>query len=255
MLDRFQMTSCRQCTTPLDYSLPLLKARSNDKRADTLLYQEIVGSLNHLAVYSRPDISFSVSKLSQFLTEPTETHLSAARHVLRYLKFSQHYCITYGNSEHNLNAFGYADADWGSDENDRKSFTGYVFMINNGPVAWSCHKQSTVALSTMESEYMSLSDATREAIARKQFFEDLRIHVNTPLLHSDNQSALSITANPIQYQRSKHIDIRYHFIRHSVQNDKVNVDYIPTDMQVADVLTKALSSVKHHNAVKLLRLC
>jgi hypothetical protein len=179
--------------------------------------------------------------------------MTAARHVLRYLKGTVHYCITYGNAR-NLNILGYADADWGSDINDRISFTGYVFNINNAPVAWSCHKQSSVALSTMESEYMSLSDATREAIARHQFFKDLQILVNNPILYSDNQAALSIAQNPVHYQRSKHIAIRYHFIRHAVQNDQITIDYVPTDEQIADVLTKALKPVKHVQAIELLHL-
>ena len=238
------MTTCRPAKTPLDPSLPLLKVQQSDKRADVLLYQEIVGSLNHL----------TVSKLSQFLIDPTETHMSAARHVLRYLKYSHHYSITYGRSP-NLNVLGFADADWGSDVNDRTSFTGYVFMINNGAVTWTSHKQSSVALSTMEAEYMSLSDAAREAIARQHFLDDLRILVNTPVLHSDNQAALSIVLNPVQYQRSKHIAIRYHFIRQAAQNDMITIDYVPMDEQIADVLTKALKPVKHLKAVKLLRLC
>ena len=107
----------------------------------------------------------------------------------------------------------------------------------------------------MEAEYMSLSDAAREAIARQHFLDDLRILVNTPVLHSDNQAALSIVLNPVQYQRSKHIAIRYHFIRQAAQNDMITIDYVPTDEQIADVLTKALKPVKHLKAVKLLRLC
>ena len=254
MLHRFNMTNSRPAKTPLDPSLPLLSTQQDDKRADTLLYQEIVGSLNHLAVYSRPDISYAVSKLSQFLIDPNETHMSAARHVLRYLKYSHRYSITYGRAS-NLNILGYADADWGSDENDRTSFTGYVFMINNGAVTWTAHKQSSVALSTMEAEYMSLSDASREAIARQHFFDDLRILINTPVLHSDNQAALSIVLNPVQYQRSKHIAIRYHFIRQAAQNNMITIDYVSTDEQIADVLTKALKPIKHLKAVNLLRLC
>jgi hypothetical protein len=164
-------------------------SKHDDKRADQLLYQEIVGSLNHLAVFSRPEISFAVSKLSQFLNDPTETHMTAAQHVLRYLKGTIHYCIPYGRAP-NLNIIGYADADWGSDINNCISFTGYIFMINNGAVTWSSHKQSFVALSTMEAEYMSLSDATRKAIARHQFAKDLQILVNNPMLHSDNSSRL-----------------------------------------------------------------
>lgn len=162
---------------------------------------DFVPSSALLTPVSDTDISIAVSKLSQFPSDPSETHMTAARlgHVLRYLKCTTHYCITYGNAK-NLNILEYADADWGSNVNDRISFTGpYVFNINNAPVAWSCHKQSSVALSTMEAEYMSLSDATREAIARHQFFKDLQILINNPIFHSDNQAALLIAQNRVQY--------------------------------------------------------
>jgi hypothetical protein len=134
-----------------------------NKRADLKLqYQEMIGSLNHLAVFSRPDISNAISQLSQFLQDPTETHMKAARHILRYLKGTRHFSITYGGAKQ-FRIIGFSDANWGGDKNDRKSTTGYVFMINNGAVSWVSHKQSTVAVSTMEAEYMALSDASREA--------------------------------------------------------------------------------------------
>src|SRR5271169_498060 len=179
MMKRFRMESAATTSTPLPPSLPLLTTRSNDKKANQQLYQEIIGSLNHIAVFSRPDISCAVSQLSQFNKDPSETHLKAARHVLRYLKFTRHWRITYGNAK-TLDIRGYADANWGGDKNDRKSTTGYVFIINNGAVSWTSHKQSTVALSTMEAEYMSLSDAAREAFARCQLFRDLNITIPTP---------------------------------------------------------------------------
>ena len=119
--------------TPLPHSLPLLKATKLDRRCNQLEYTEITGSLNHLAVYSRPDIAFAVSTLSQFNSDPTTTHLQAARHVLRYLINTANYSITYGNS--NLTIHGYADANWGGDRNDRKSITGYIFFTNNGAIS------------------------------------------------------------------------------------------------------------------------
>jgi hypothetical protein len=149
-----------------------------------------------------------------------------------------------------LTANGFADADWGSDRDDRKSVTGYVFMINNGPVSWTSHKQSTVATSTMEAEYMALSDASREAIARQQLFTDLNISIPIPRLYSDNQAALAIAQNLVHHQRSKHIDIRYHFVRHTVQNDQLTIDYVPTAAQTADLLTKALGPQAHTRCIQ-----
>jgi transposase InsO family protein len=253
MIKRFRMESAATTSTPLQPSLPLLISRPNDKKADQQLYQEIVGSLNHIAVFSRPDISCAVSQLSQFNKDPNETHLKAARHVLRYLKFTRHWRITYGNAK-TMEIRGYADANWGGDKNDRKSTTGYVFIINNGAVSWTSHKQSTVALSTMEAEYMSLSDAAREVFARCQLFRGLNIIIPTPVIYSDNQGAIAISENPTNYQRAKHIDIRYHFVRQAVQNNKIRIEYIPTNEQLADVLTKSLGPQKHHHSGQLLSL-
>jgi hypothetical protein len=247
------MTDAAGASTPLPPSLPLLSAQNGDRLADQTLYQEIIGSLNHLAVFSRPDISYAVSTLSQFNQNPTETHLKAARHVLRYLKTTQDWAITYGKAK-SIDIQVYGDANWGGDKNDRKSTTGYVVMLNNGPVSWTAHKQSTVALSTMEAEYMSLSDATREVLARIQLFQDLRVTFNTPTVYSDNQGALAIAQNPVNYQRSKHIDIRYHFVRQAVQNGKVKIEYVPTSQQLADILTKPLGPLQHHRCSELLHL-
>src|SRR5438270_5485940 len=125
MLARFQTTDAHSMKVPLDSSLPLLKAMPLDKRADLKLYQEIIGSLNHLAVFSRPDISNAISQLSQFLQDPTEIHMKAARHILRYLKGTRHFSITYGGAKQ-FCIIGFSDANWGRDKNDRKSTTGYV---------------------------------------------------------------------------------------------------------------------------------
>jgi len=135
ILERFQMTNCKPSKMPLEHSLPLQKATAMDWHTDQKSYQELIGSLNHAAVFSRPDIAFAVSKLSQFNSDPTETHMKAARCVLRYLKGMIDYSITYGSMDDEI--IGYADADWGGNKADRKSTTGYVFLINGGPVSWT----------------------------------------------------------------------------------------------------------------------
>ena len=180
--------------------------------------------------------------------------MKAARHVLRYLKGTKYYSIVYGDVQSSAYAtalrskvqiIGYADADWGSDKDDRKSTTGYIFIINRGAVSWTSHKQTSNAVSTMEAEYMALSDASREAIARIQLYSDLTIYTPSPLLFSDSQSALALTGDPTNYSRSKHIDIRYHFIRDVIQKNQISVDYIPSTDQPADILTKALGPLPH----------
>ena len=152
--------------------------------------------------------------------------MQASRHVLRYLLNKSNYSITYSGS--NLASHGYADANWGGDRNDRKSTTGYIFFVNNSAVSWTSYKQMTVALSTMEVEYMSLFDASREALDQLQLFNDIRTSTDITTIFSDNQGALTIATNPTNHERAKHIDIRYYFIRNWLQNNRILIDYVPT---------------------------
>jgi hypothetical protein len=256
LLARFNMIDAKTSKTPLEPGCQLLKGTPSDKLCDPTHHQELTGSLNHLAVFSYPDISFAVSKLAQFNATPTTTHWKAGLHVLRYLKLTRNYCITYKRSSIPTRVFGYADADYGSDPNDRISYTGYVFISNGGTISWNSHKQSTIAHSTMVSEYMALSDASREALARKQFGQELGVpSAWAPItILSDNQSALEIAENPANYRKAKHIDIRYHAIRHYLRNSLITVDFVPSNAQAADIFTKALGPLKHHECVELLGL-
>ena len=129
-------------------------------------------------------------------------------------------------------------------------------MCNGRPISWNSHKQSMVAHSTMEAEYMALSDASREVLARKQFGQELRVHTSSSpiIILSDNQSARDIAENPANHCKAKHIDIRYHAIHHYLPNDLIMVDYVPTNAQAADICTKALGPLKHHQCMELLGL-
>ena len=254
MAQRFQLESCNPTFTPLDHSLPLLKAEPESPRADGTLYKELTGSLNHLAICTRPDTSLSVSKLSQFNQDPTITHHNAARRILKYAISTKHYSIKYGGINKLLQIDGYADADWGSNLVDRKSTTGFIFMMNGGPISWKSGKQTTVALSTMEAELMALSDAAREILAHLTFFQTLSIELPLPILYTDNEAAESVAKHEPEYQRSKHIDIRYHFIRDHFEKGTFDIQHIPGNEQIADILTKPLPRIKHQAIVQALRL-
>ena len=251
LLSDLKMTNSRAVKTPLDPSLPLTKRRPEEKACeDVTLYQSILGKLSHMALYSRPDISFAVSKLSQFSHDPSMAHFHALKHVVRYLKGTRNYSLKYygGSSEH----IGVSDADWAQDRDDRKSYTGYAFIVNGAPVSWNSHKQSTVALSTLQAEYMALSDASRECIARSHFYEELELPIPTPVIHSDNQGALVTAQDPTNYSRTKHIDLRYHFIRDCIEDGTLAIDYVPGEDNPADIFTKALPHTKHACCLDLL---
>ena len=258
LLAKFNMTNAKSASTPFEPGTKLRMATPDDKLCNLELYQELTGSLNHLAVFSRPDITFAVSKLSKYNANPTTTHFKAALHVLRYLKGTRNYCIIYYRSTTVpiIDILGFSDSDFASDEDDRKSYTGYIFLICGGAVSWSTHKQSTVALSSMEAEYMALSDAAREALARKQLFCELQIPsgLKPITILSDSQSALDISENPARYRQAKHIDVRYHAIRHYIHDLKIEVDYSPSEHQPADLFTKALGPTKHQRFCHLIGL-
>lgn len=173
------------------------------------------------------------------MKDPTETHIKAARYVLRYLKRTCHYKIMY-IKDGMFEILGYTDGDHASDKNDRISYTGYIFKICGGLVSWTSHKQSTVAHSTLQAEYMAFSDAAHEAEARRQFYQELNFML-TPILLSDNQSALEGSENPSKYQKIKHLDICYHYIRHQIANNRIILDYIPSEQNPADALTSTYS--------------
>jgi hypothetical protein len=250
MLARFRMLDCRPESTPTNYALTLHKRLDHEAAADTKLYNQITGSVNHLAVYTRPDISFTVSQLCQYNSNPSVIHMNAALHLLRYLKGTKHFKISYGGGH--LNPLGFPDADFANRIEDRKSVTGYVWFMNNGMIMWISHTQNTVALSTKDAEYIALSECSREAIARSQFLKELQISHEIPALLCDNTSAITIARNPVHHHRTKHIDIKYHYVRHVLQEGQITIDHIESEHQPADILTKKLNSVKHRKALRIM---
>ncbi|KAH8241720.1 hypothetical protein KR032_007137 [Drosophila birchii] len=201
----------------------------------------------YLAVCTRPDLAHAVSLLSQFNSNFNQQHWTAAKRVLRYLKLSENIGLTFKKTGKNL--FGYADADWGSNIDDRRSYTGFAFMFANAAVSWESRKQRTVALSTTEAEYMAISDAAKEAVNLKLFLKETLGTQDVVVIFNDNQGAGELTRNPVFHNRTKHVDIRHHFIRELVENNEVVVKYIPTDKMRADVLTKGLCTTKHNECI------
>ncbi|KAK3716452.1 hypothetical protein RRG08_057375 [Elysia crispata] len=196
---------------------------------------------------TRPDLCFVVTKLSQYLTIPSDRHMIVAKHVLRYLKVTIQQKLTFRKSVDNLSLSSFCDSDWGNSE-DRKSITGYCFTLSRkGPlISWKSKKQQSVALSSCEAEYMAMSSATQEGKFLLALINDMNIdlHVHDFTLNCDNQGAIALSKNPVHHQRSKHIDIRYHFVRNEISNGLMKVQYVPSEENPADVFTKPVSEVK-----------
>ena len=205
------------------------------------MYQSAIGSLMYLSVCTRPDITYIVSNLARFSSKPTTDHWNAVKRVMRYLRGTTDLGIHY-SSECSNELVGYSNADWGGDENDRKSTSGYVFKLSSGAVSWRSKKQTCVALSTAEAEYIALSAAMQESLWLKRLISKLTNTKNQQItILEDNQSAIAITHNPQFHGRSKHIDIKYHFVRDHVNSGNIKLVYYPTGDMLAGMFTKSLS--------------
>jgi hypothetical protein len=273
LLAKFDMETCHSVKAPCDGNASALHALTDEETpaSDPELYRSITSSIMHLAVWTRPDISYIVNKLCQYNHNPSEIHSKSAKHLLRYIAGTLDYGITYSHKEGNAlygmfmdyndygqstPLYGYSDASGASDPDDRCSTSGYVFFYNNGAVIWASRKQKyTVALSSMESEYVALTEAAKEAAFLRKLLKSLDLAQTAPtLILTDSESALRNIKNNINHTRAKHIDTRHHYIRMAYNAGEVDIRHIPSVSQTADILTKPLGILKHAEAVKLLML-
>lgn len=239
VIDKFNLSEAKGCSTPVDVNIKLSK--NDNETVSNFPYREAVGALLFLSSVSRPDITYAVNLVSRYVSNPGAIHVNALKRIIRYLIRTKDMSIVYDN---NTELVGYSDSDFAGDLDSRKSTTGYLFLMNGGPVTWTSRKQSTVALSTTESEYMAASDAAREILWIRQFLLDIGRPQNTVSLKIDNQSAIKLIHNPVFHKRSKHIDVRYNFIREKVELEIIHIEYVESSYQLADFLTKALTLSK-----------
>ena len=247
VLARFGMDTCKPVHTPMDANAQLQKADGGAPVTDEP-YRQAIGSLMYLMVGTRPDLAFSVGKLSQFVEAPTDTHWIAVKRILRYVAGTANMCIQYSGKLDNkvTNLIGYSDSDWAGDHSDRKSTSTFVFTFCGGAISWCSRKQTIVAASTCEAEYIGLTMASKEAIWLRRLVGDIlgpRITENPLVVWSDNNGAISLTTNEALNRRNKHIDIAYHFVRDAVRRGVVKIVYLPTTEMAADILTKPVGRV------------
>ena len=248
MLQKFGLQDAKEVSTPSDHNQRLVKDDGVSKSVDKAEYQSLVGSLLYAAIATRPDISYSVGVVARYCANPNQSHLTAAKRVLRYLKGTMSYGLVFNNRQGARESIsnqslpiGYCDADWASDSDDRKSISGNLFVYGGAAISWLSKKQHIVALSTTEAEYVSLSLATQEAVWLRRLFRDIGVKISRPMcLNEDNLGALNLAKNSAFHARTKHIDIRFHFIRSMVDNKEIEINYCSTEKMLADILTKGL---------------
>ncbi|PKU64856.1 Retrovirus-related Pol polyprotein from transposon TNT 1-94 [Dendrobium catenatum] len=239
ILKKYEMDNAKPVSTPMSSSVQLdkdLKGKSVDQKK----FRGIIGSLLYLTA-SRPDIMFSVCLCARFQSDPKESHLTAVKRILRYLLGTQNLGIWYPKFSSSFEIIGYSDSDFAGCRVDRKSTSGTCQFIGNSLVSWSSRKQNSVALSTAEAEYIALGSCVAQVLWLKQQLIDLGLTIGTIPIYCDNTSAICISKNPIQHSRTKHIDIRHHFIRDHVSKGEIELIHVSTENQLADIFTKPLA--------------
>lgn len=260
-LQRYGFDDSRTHPTPLGSGVKLSKddcptTSSEIEAMKDYPYQSLIGTLMYAMLGTRPDIAFAVGTLSKFSSNPGKVHWDQAVHVLRYLAGTKGYGLEFnGNTDVDMSSLilGYTDSDWAGDTDTRRSTSGYVFLMCGSAISWSSKLQTSPALSSTEAEYMACTRAAQEAIWLRQLLEQLGFEQTnpTPLL-GDNQGAIALAKNPGDHPRTKHIQLRYHFIRFAISDGQITLDYIPTDQMAADGLTKGLSGEKHGMFLRML---
>lgn len=235
VLERFQMNACKPVATPWE------KCKDTDDDTvfeDKLKYREAIGSLMYL-MSTRPDICASVRYLSQFCENPLKKHWVAIKRIFRYLKGTSNFSLVYKRNGNAAPITAYADSDFANGE-DRKSVSGNIVELFDNPIIWVSKKQGIVSLSTTESEFVSLCGCAQEILWLKGILKDLAVECNEPIvIYEDNQSTIALLKK-WEHKRTKHVDVKFHFIKDLVENNTIDVMYIPSNAQKADILTKPL---------------
>jgi histone deacetylase 1/2 len=241
LLTKVNMAACKPACTPLSTSEKLSAYEGTTLGPnDAKNYRSVVGALQYLTL-TRPDISFAVNKVCQFLHAPTDVHWMAVKRILRYVKQDTKIGlkITKCNS---MLISGFSDSDWAGSIDDRRSTGGYAIFLGSNLISWSARKQATVSRSSTEAEYKAIDNATTEIMWVQTLLKEIGIQVPaTTKLWCDNLGAKYLSSNPVFHARTKHIEVDYHFVRERVMRRLLQIDFVPTGDQVADGFTKAIT--------------
>jgi hypothetical protein len=250
MLNKFNMQDCKPMKTPAEMNQHLSKDMPSPLLSylEQRTYRQAVGSLLYASIATRPDLATAVREVSRFMQAPRQAHWTAVKRIFRYLQATRSMGISFAGDDRKDTALrGYADSDWGNNVDNSRSVSGYAFLIYNGVVSWRSKLQDTVATSTCEAEYVTVYFAGQEAIHLRRVLRTLHqsqlLPGPTPI-HEDNAGCIKLAHNPVFHKRTKHIKIKYHFIRELITDGTVALPYIPTEEQIADIFTKPLGGIK-----------
>lgn len=245
LIEKHNMTGAKPSSTPLCTSTSL-HLHDGTATVDSSLFRSIIGALQYVTL-TRPDVSFAINKLSQFMHKPTQTHMQQLKRVLRYLKGTINLGLQL-NKPPNLSLIAFSDSDWAGNVDDRTSTSSYIIFLGGNPISWSSKRQRSVARSSTEAEYKSVAHTAAELTWLTHLLSEIGIpSTSPPSIYCHNIRTTYLCANPLFHSRMKHLALDYHFVQELVQQGRLVVSHISTRDQVADILTKPLSSAKFQN--------
>uniref|UniRef100_A0A2N9F7S6 Integrase catalytic domain-containing protein n=1 Tax=Fagus sylvatica TaxID=28930 RepID=A0A2N9F7S6_FAGSY len=252
LLSRAGLTDTKVVSTPLEMNARLTPL-DGTPLSDATLYRQLVGSLVYLTV-TRPDIAHAVHLVSQFLSAPHSTHYAAVLHILRYIKGTMFHGLHF-SAHSTLDLCAYSDADWAGDPTDRRSTTGFCFFLGDSLISWRSKKQHIVSRSSTEAEYRALADTTSELLALRWLLEDMGVtHSSPTVIHCDNRSAIQIAHNDVFHERTKHIEIDCHLVRHHLSAGILHLLPVSSSDQTADIFTKTFPPGRFRDLVSKLKM-
>jgi hypothetical protein len=254
ILVKYGYSKLNSATTPMEHGLMLEPNQNQATSAEINRFQQEVGSLIYLITRTRPDLAQSVVTVARYMANPNSSHRAALKRIWRYLAGTTSYQMRFKAIETKPELTKWVDSDWGGDQS-RRSTTGLIIMINSMPIVWQSKLQKTIALSSAQAEYQAMRDLCKEVMWINQLLNTIPLlsHViNSPIAYSDSQAAISISENSKNHQKTKHIDIIYHFVRECVKRGIIHFHHVPTADQIADGFTKALTRQKFDQFVQLL---
>ena len=259
VINRFKLESVTPRNTPLPTGIILNsnmspKTDSEKKEISDKPYRSILGSVMWGQLATRPDLSFAVSLLARFQANPGIQHWTALMHVMGYIKNTNDFGLTYSR-DFDLSPTAFADADYGGCKDTRRSTSGYIFIMAGGAVSWSSKRQATVALSTVEAEYVAMSRCAQQMIWMQSWLDEVAISHTLPgLIKGDNRGAIALTKNTKDHGKVKHIDIRHHYIRELLESGAITVEQVSSSDNLADLFTKSLPRDHHHRLLNALNI-
>ena len=261
LLNKMNINHLPPSKTPMKLHTKLIAATKDERNSFDALkvnFRAAIGALNYLSCTTRPYISFAVGCLSQFLSKPGIKHWDACIQVFQYLKGTKEYCLKISKQKNFDSLIGYSDADWGNCKQTRRSISGYVIEWNGSVIAWKLKKQSTVATSSAQAEYQAISDLVKEVMWMKIILKkcfNIKMKVPTTI-YEDNKSAIDLANNNANHSsfRTKHMSIKYHFIRQEIKLKHIQLQYIKSENMLADFLTKPVGKTIFSRTIQALNL-